>query len=33
MQTYPKNGLYSLQWVCHSGGDGFGDGPDHKDLQ
>lgn len=33
MQTYPKNGLYGLQWVCHSGGDSFGDGADHKDLQ
>ncbi len=31
-QTYPKNGLYCLQWVRNSGGNSFGNSTDEEDL-
>lgn len=30
--TYPKNGLYSLQGVGNSGGNSFGYGTNDEDL-
>lgn len=32
-KTYPKNGLYSLQWVGNSGGNSFGHSADDENLK
>lgn len=32
-KTYPKNRLYSLQWVGNSGGNSFGHSADDEDLK